>query len=265
MSYKPIVLWAPKAKLASDGACTTILQYELPPAPSTIRPPYQSPNNAEVRLRYVPPLAYFCMKALAEYPDELHSLGPAKLQYQAPHSRDQFDILSALIPTYRPFSPHVNGFDLSLVDPRLWACLVQLYEGLPPVFRQYTLPLSDVHLPLLQAIPSSTHFSLITILSLRRCRILTDDNAVELRHLHTLAALDASMTGLGTWGIQRLAKSLTWSDAEDDRPSQRRGPWGLRILYMRDCMNVDDGILSWLAHFPLLCVVGASSVTVSTS
>ncbi|KAH9901346.1 hypothetical protein C8Q73DRAFT_752507 [Cubamyces lactineus] len=261
MSRKPITLWAPKAKLATDGAGATILQYELPPAPSTICPPYQSPHSAQVRLRYVPPLIYFCIKALVEYPDELHSLGPAKLQYQNPHSRAQFDILSALIPTYRPFSPNVGEFDIHLVDPRLWACLIQLYEGLPPVFRQYTLPLSDVHLPLLQAIPSSAHFSLITVLSLRRCRTLTDDNAVELRHLHTLVALDASMTGLGTWGIQRLAKSLTWSDPEDDRPCQRRGPWGLRILYLRDCINVDDGILSWLAHFPLLCVIDLRGTT----
>ncbi|KAI8998671.1 hypothetical protein BD414DRAFT_533505 [Trametes punicea] len=255
MSFKPIILWKPQATLASDDACTTILQYKLPPAPSTILPPYQSPHGPEVRLRYVPPLSYFCVKAIAEYPDELHALGAARLRYQAPWSRDQFDILSALIPTYRPFSGNEGSFDLRLVDPRLWAVLVQIYEDLPDVFRQYTLPLSDAHLPLLQTIPSTKHFSLITILSLRECRMLTDDNVVELRHLPTLAAFDASVTALGTWGVQRLAKSLAWSEADEMHPVERRGPWGLRIMYLRDCINIDDKVLYWLTRFPLLSVV----------
>ncbi|OSD01555.1 hypothetical protein PYCCODRAFT_1445560 [Trametes coccinea BRFM310] len=258
MSHKPIVLWRPKATLASDDACTTILQYKLPPAPSTIPPPYQSPHDSGVRLLYVPSLTYFCIKALAEYPDEIHALGPARLRYEPPRSRSNFDILAALIPTYRPFSRDADSFDLSLVDPRLWAVLVQIYDNLPAAFRQYTLPLSDLHLPLLQSIPSTQYFSLITVLSLRSCRMLTDDNVVELRHIHTLAALDASVTGLGTWGIQRLAKSLAWSEADAMHPAQRRGPWGLRILYLENCMNIDDNVLYWLVKFPLLSVVGGS-------
>ncbi|KAI0374851.1 hypothetical protein BV20DRAFT_1032912 [Pilatotrama ljubarskyi] len=245
MTSKPIVLWTPKATLASDDACTTILQYKLPPAPSTIRPPYQSPHDSDpaVRLRYVPPLAYFCIKALAEYPDEVHSLGPARVRYQAPRSRTQFDILSALIPTYRPFDRDSDAFDLSSVDPRLWAVLIQ-----------YTLPLSDVHVPLLQSIPSTQHFSLVTVLCLTRSRVLTDDTVLELRHLHTLAALDVSVTALGTWGVQRLAKSLAWSEADESRAAGRRGPWGLRILDLRDCINIDDKVFYWLTRFPLLSV-----------
>ncbi|KAI0670421.1 hypothetical protein C8Q78DRAFT_1091109 [Trametes maxima] len=256
MSFKPIVLWNPKATLASDDACTTILQYKLPPAPSTIRPPYQSPHDPELKLRYVPPLSYFCIKSLVEYPDEIHTIGPTRLCYHAPWSRDQFDILSALIPTYRPFSDDDEEFDIGLVDPRLWAVLVQVYEGLPVVFRRYALPLSDAHLPLLQTIPSTEHFSLVTVLSLSRCPMLTDDTILSLRHLHTLTALDASATGLGTWGIQRLAKSLGWSEADDVHQSERRGPWGLRILYLRNCMNIDTNVLVWLLRFPLLSVVG---------
>ncbi|KAL1947855.1 hypothetical protein VTO73DRAFT_13579 [Trametes versicolor] len=259
MNHKAIVLWDPKknTKLASDDACTTIIQYELPRAPSTIRPPYQSPHPPDVRLRYVPPLAYFCIKALAEYPDEMHSLGAARLRYEAPWSRSQFDILSALIPSYRPFDEAESDedFDLSPVDPRLWAVIVQVYEGLPDDFRHYTIPLSDAYLPLLQTIPSTKHFSLITALSLGRCKVLTDDTIIQLCQLHTLAALDASATAVGTWGISRLSKSLNWSEADATHPAQRRGPWGLRILYLRDCINVDNKILPLLAHFPLLSVV----------
>ncbi|EIW60388.1 uncharacterized protein TRAVEDRAFT_165144 [Trametes versicolor FP-101664 SS1] len=261
MNHKAIVLWDPKknTKLASDDACTTIIQYELPRAPSTIRPPYQSPHPPDVRLRYVPPLAYFCIKALAEYPDEMHALGVARLRYEAPWSRSHFDILSALIPSYRPFDEAESDedFDLSPVDPRLWAVIVQVYEGLPDDFRHYTIPLSDAYLPLLQTIPSTKHFSLITALSLGRCKVLTDDTIIQLCQLHTLAALDASATAVGTWGISRLSKSLNWSEADATHPAQRRGPWGLRILYLRDCINVDNKILPLLAHFPLLSVVGA--------
>ncbi|OJT06132.1 hypothetical protein TRAPUB_3067 [Trametes pubescens] len=260
MSHKAIVLWDPKAntKLASDDACTTIIQYELPRAPSTIRPPYQSPHPPDVKLRYVPPLAYFCIKALAEYPDEMHALGAARLRYEAPRSHSQFDILSALIPTYRSHGDTPGCFNLSLVDPRLWAVVIQAYEGLPSVFRQYTLPLSDAHVPLLQTIPSTKHFSLITILSLTRCRVLTDDTILELGRLHTLVAFDASVTGVSTWGIGRLAKSLDWCESEPGRPAERRGPWGLRLLDLRDCINVDDKVLLWLNRFPLLTVVACA-------
>ena len=89
--------------------------------------------------------------------------------------------------------------------------------------------------------------------------MLTDDTVVELRELHTLAALDASVTALGSWGVYRLARSLAWSDGEDDEPPQRRGPWGLRVLYLNNCMNIDNKVFSYLSRFPLLSVVGAWS------
>ncbi|RPD66111.1 hypothetical protein L226DRAFT_557339 [Lentinus tigrinus ALCF2SS1-7] len=256
MSLPPIVLWAPKAALASDGACTSILQYQLASAPSSTQAPYyQSPQETNDTLSYIPPLVYFCIKSMLEYPDQIHALGPGRLIYERPTDGHDFDILQALIPTYRPFSAHHADFDLRVVDPRLWAVIVQIYEGLPAVFREYNLPLSDAYLPLLQAIPSTNNFSLVTVLSLAKCRELTDDTVLELRHLHTLSALDASVTALGTWGMQRLAKSLSWTDGDGGQCPERRGPWGLRVLYLKDCINIDDEVFDCLSHFPLLSVI----------
>ncbi|KAI1795912.1 hypothetical protein LXA43DRAFT_881195 [Ganoderma leucocontextum] len=264
---KPIVLWTPTATLTSDEACTSIYQYQLAPPPSSIRAPYQSQPTPTKSLSYLPPLQFFCIKALLEWPDQVHALGPAQLRYRPPLDWNAFDIIQALIPTYRPLSPDHDDFDIRLVDPRLWAVLAQIYQDLPPAFRTYTSPLSDVHLPLLQRVPSSSHFSLITLLSLSRCRHLTDDTVLELRGLHTLAALDASVTALGSWGLYRLAKTLSWSDGEDDpdEAPQRRGPWGLRVLYLNNCLNIDNRVLSYLSRFPLLSVVGAWSPVRSTA
>lgn len=264
MSSKPIVLWTPKATLTSDEACTSIIQYSLAPPPSAIPTPYQSQatSPSQTSLSYVPPLAFFCIRALVEYVDQLHTLGPFRRPYQPPADGHDFDILQALIPSYRPHSSHHSEFDLRVVDPRLWAAIAQIFENLPEAFRRYTLPLSDTHLPLLQEIPNTEHFSLITVLSLGRRRELTDDTVVMLRHLYTLAALDASVTALGSLGVQRLAKCLTWGDEEEERAPQRRGPWGLRVLYLRDCINIDDEVLQWLLRFPLLSVVGGSSNSV---
>ncbi|KAI0721116.1 hypothetical protein C8T65DRAFT_705571 [Cerioporus squamosus] len=263
MALQPIVLDTPKATLASDDACNTVFRYEYPPLPFAWHAPYYRPPSAETNsvLSYVPPLIYFCIKALLEYPDHVHGLGPARLHYVPPTDGHAFDILQALIPTYRPFSPNHEDFDLRMVDPRLWAVLIQIYEGLPALFREYTLPLSDHHLPLLQTIPSTDFFSLVTVLSLAKCRELTDDSVLKLRDLHTLAALDASVTALGSWGVQRLAKSLDWTEGDNEQYPERRGPWGLRVLYLKDCINIDDTVLAHLPRFPLLSVVGGWFVT----
>ena len=263
MSLKPIVLYTPKPTLTSDEACTTIHKYQLAPAPSAARTPYQSePHTVNITtspsLSFVPSLAYFCIKAIVEYPEQLYTLGPQRVLYTPPNDGHDFDIIQALIPSYRPFSSEdVQDLDLRRVDPRLWAVLVQIFNELPETFREYNLPLSDVHMPLLQMIPSTQYFSLVTVLTLSGCDELTDDNAVKLRHLHLLAALDASATALGSYGIQRLAKSLSWSDGGEDQCPERRGPWGLRVLFLRNCMNIDDEVLRWLPRFPLLSVVGA--------
>ena len=260
MSLKPIVLYRPKHTISSDDACTTIKKYSLAPAPSAVRAPYQTASSdseaSEARLSYIPSLAYFCIKSVIEYPEQLHTLGPQRILYTRPAGDHDFDILRALIPSYRPLHPRGSGFNLRQVDPRLWAVLIQIFNELPPIFRRYPLPLSDTHMPLLQLIPNTPHFSLVTVLALRGREELTDDTVLELRHLHTLTALDASGTALGSFGVQRLAKTLTWSESESGQDSERRGPWGLRVLHLRNCINVDDKVLECLSRFPLLSVVG---------
>ena len=133
MSSKPIVLWTPKATLTSDEACTSIIQYSLAPPPSAIPTPYhsQATSPSQTSLSYVPPLAFFCIRALVEYVDQLHTLGPFRRPYQSPADGHDFDILQALIPSYRPHSSHHSEFDLRVVDPRLWAAIAQIFENLP--------------------------------------------------------------------------------------------------------------------------------------
>lgn len=255
---KPINLWRPRPSLASDDAGTTIFKYTIPQ--TITQPPYGSTrDSAASSLLYVPSLAYFCIQTLLPFPDQLHSLGPARLLYQPPESPEAYDILRALIPEYRTNEP----LHPSQVDPRLWAILVQLYTHLPSTFRRYTLPLSDEHLPLLQRIPCTAEFALLTVLELPGCRELTDDTIVELRALHGLCALDASGTALSSWGIKRLSKTLVFSEDEDDIPASTRGsrcgPWGLRILSLRNCMSIISDIFDCLGSFPLLSVVGMSA------
>ena len=82
-----------------------------------------------------------------------------------------------------------------------------------------------------------------------------NDTISELRDMHCLTALDVGKTALSSWGVSRLAKSLIRKPAED---IVRRisGPWTLRILCLRDCMNIDDDVYHGLVLFPLLSVVG---------
>ncbi|KAH9951354.1 hypothetical protein B0H21DRAFT_278463 [Amylocystis lapponica] len=253
---KPIILWRRDAVLTSDEACTTITKYALAPPPT--KPPYEPstvPDTTPRTLSYVPSLAYFCIQQLIEHADQLHNLGQSRLAYQRPHSSKTYDILRALIPSYR----HDSLLDHSQVDPRLWSVIIQIYTGLPANLRRYTLPLADPHLPLLQRIPSTPHFALLAVLELPGCPELTDETVVELRALHGLCALDASGTVLTTRGVRTLAKSLVFAEDEEEldgtmsRP--RRGPWGLRILSLRDCVDVRSDILDCLTLFPLLSVV----------
>lgn len=255
---KPIVLWRRRATLASDDACTTIHKYALAPPP--IRPPYQPPATDPTAhtLSYVPPLTYFCIQKLIQHADQLHFIGSARLLYEPPQSLGSYDVLRAVIPSYVPDEP----LDLSLVDPRLWVVLVQLYNSLPESLRTYVLPLADPHLPLLQRIPCTPDFALLTVLELPGCQELTDGTVVELKALHGLCAFDASGTMLTAHGVRTLAKTLVFGEDEEEvgaamqRP--RRGPWGLRILSLRNCPNIKSEVFECLPMFPLLSVVGAS-------
>ncbi|KAH9842778.1 uncharacterized protein C8Q71DRAFT_220484 [Rhodofomes roseus] len=251
---KPIRLWRPRQTRTSDDAGTTILKTTLPQAPRTSAP-YQLAAETREPPNHVPSLTYFCIRALLDYPDQIHALGSLRLTYSPPETPEAYDILRELIPSYRTDQP----LDLAIVDPRLWALLIQLYNDLPAVLRLYTVPLADAHLPLLQRIPPTSDFALVTILELPGCRELTDQNVLLLKDLHNLCAFDASGTALGAWGVKTLAKTLTICQDEDtmNTPSgpYRRGPWGLRILSLRNCMNIDDDIFNCLPMFPLLSVV----------
>jgi hypothetical protein len=249
-----IILWDARlhSTQSSDEAGTSIIKSTLPPPIPTLGP-YESTND--LPHAYVPSLAYFALKKLVDFPDQVHVLGSIRLPYHPPSSALSYDILRELIPNYDPTDP---DSDLTQVDPRLWATLIQVYFDLPDAFRTYRIPLSDKHVLSLQRIPSSDHFSLITILDLPDCPELTDETIIELKHLSGLSALDASGTTLSAHGIKGLSRTLMWSGHEPPAERERRGPWGLRILNLRNCVNVDSVIFSCLSKFLLLSVVGES-------
>ncbi|KAF8902098.1 hypothetical protein CPB84DRAFT_1846509 [Gymnopilus junonius] len=185
--------------------------------------PYTAVRASPVR---VPSLVSLCVCALVPFPEQVHRL-PVRL-----HPR----FLDELIPDHP-----------SLLDPRLWAVIVQIFDPLPASLASCTLPLADTHLPLLQTIPATPAFSLLTLLALDACPHLTDDSIVHLKFLHTLAALDASNNNLSSYAIQSLAATL---DSQDIR-----GPWHLRILSLRNCRQVTNDAFPHLLRFPLLSVI----------
>ncbi|KAI0082670.1 hypothetical protein K474DRAFT_12182 [Panus rudis PR-1116 ss-1] len=251
---RPIILWKPRNTIESDEACTTIVKYSLPPAP---RPGPYDPVESISRnaFTYVQSLRQLCIRRLAEFPDQVHLLGSARVHYRTPESEEEFDLVRALTPGYSHDAPTSSAF-LARVDPRLWGTMVQAIAPLPPAFRMYTLPLSDVHMPLLQRIPSTPDFSLITVLELYGQRDLDDETVIQLGELHTLTALDVGMTTLTPWGIRTLSRTLAVS--EDG--GTRMGPWGLRILSLRNCMKITDKVFEYLSGFPLLSVIFAERV-----
>ncbi|KAE9396053.1 hypothetical protein BT96DRAFT_885104 [Gymnopus androsaceus JB14] len=196
--------------------------------------------------RYVPSLVCLCIEKLALYPDQIAGVA---LTYAPPEDSTQFDILKALIPFYAD-----DSFGISLVDPCLWATLVQIFgTSLPEIFTTYQIPLKHTLLPLLQRIPSTPTFSLVTILELPGCTQLTDDLALTLRSLHTLTAFDASDTALSSWGLRKLLMPALLVD--DTEQSPMNGPWGLRMLRLRNCKAVDQTIFKSLEKLLLLSVL----------
>ncbi|KIY70897.1 hypothetical protein CYLTODRAFT_346910, partial [Cylindrobasidium torrendii FP15055 ss-10] len=189
----------------------------------------------------VPPLAYFCVRALMSAADQIHLIGDASVQDNAGV------IIESLFPDYED-----AAFDVRRVDPRLWATLAQLYPGsLPPQFRYYYLPLADENMHILQAIPSTINFSLVTILELPGCKDLDDTNIVQLKALHSLTALEASGTSLTDYGLLKLSKTLAW-----DSDGLRRGPWQLRLLRLRNCEHITGEAFRATKSFPLLSALG---------
>lgn len=257
--HRPITLWRPSRTEGSQGSSP----------PPNIPPPYQAhtrflDESANDTLKYIPSLKFFCIRKLLEYPDEVYRLGTTRIHYQPPESLQEFDLLRALMPSFRHQGQEDSitaedyfQFDLTTVDPRLWAILIQLLDNVPDSLRIYRLSLCDAHLPLLQQIPSTPTFSLVTILELGGRSEVTDDTITELGRLNGLGALDLSRTSISSWGIIRLCKMLKLSEPESNEEGPRlKGPWGLRVLYLKDCMNIKEDVLGGLNKFPLLSVVG---------
>ncbi|KAJ7155975.1 hypothetical protein C8R43DRAFT_998591 [Mycena crocata] len=231
-----ILLLAPTSQKSSDAS---IVKYIHPPP--YISGPYTRIPDIDT-LPYVPTLGWFCLTKLALFPEQVNC---TRLRYQPPPSDAEYDLLRALIPSLaRP------DFDWAPVDPRLWVTLAQVYDNLPPIFTCYPIPLADEHVSLLQRVQSTPQFSLVTILELPGCSELSDATIVNLKHLHSLCALDASSTTLSQYAIKVLSGTVLWSDDQT-----RRGPWGLRILRLRNCRSIDDKILPHISSFHLLTVL----------
>lgn len=185
-----------------------------------------------------PSLVAICITALAADNDALYALHtlPFRLAHRPPN------LLHHLVP------------DPAALDPRLWAALAQLYPSLPSFFAAYALPLADPDLPLLQSIPATPLFSLVTLLNLSSSQHLTDQSIFKLKFLHALTALDASDTKITTYAIKSLVSTLQLNEDEDS-PRKHRGPWELRILSLRNCKHICNDIYFELTKFPLLSVV----------
>jgi hypothetical protein len=241
---RPIVLWDPPSSNATDDAGISIKRRRLAPLPSP--GPYESTHP---HFYYVPPLTFLCLQKLKQFPDQIHALGKMHLQYR---DTDEFNLLCSLDPKY---DPDIMQPNLSNVDPRLWAVLIQAYSGLPKELQTYRIPLADKHVPLLQHIPNTSCFSLVTVLELPGCAHLTDDTIHELKHLHGLTALDISETPISSDALRKLSATRTWDECQDG-VREKRGPWALRLLRLRNCRNVGNAVGRHLGGFALLCSVG---------
>ncbi|KAG2063619.1 hypothetical protein BDR04DRAFT_1085199 [Suillus decipiens] len=242
---QPIVLWDAKRRATHvfDDAGISITKTILPPPAPPAR--YDMVTVPPKNSKTIPPLAYFCIRALIPHADQLHHL-----QHTVPYSRDVVSSLVPLAPA--PLSvknKDSQPFFVSSVNPRLLATLGQVMHPLPQEFRDYDIPLSDVHLPLLQQVPSRENFCFVTLLALPNCKEMCDDTIGVIRRLNTLAALDIRGTTVGPYGLTVLARGLSWSD---DELQSRTGCWGLRILSLHSCTNISNEALPILSKFPLL-------------
>jgi hypothetical protein len=243
---KPIILHARYKSRTTDDAGTTIIKSAIANTLTCAGPyedvPLRTPRHS------VPSLAYFCVRRLVDTPEQVHSIGKYRTSCASNRSHSK-NTLRQLTRHRGPW----EDLDWSTIDPRLWAVMAQVFSDLPDALRTYSIALSDKYLPLLQEIPSSSHFSLVTILVLPGCREMGDDTITELRHLPSLCYLDISTTSVSSHGIERLARTL---DLGDGTTAQRQGPWGLRVIKLVDCDFITKLALPSLTSFPLLSLVG---------
>ena len=183
-----------------------------------------------------PSLVSLCVVALLPYADSLDVLYPHRLCLSR-------SLLAELIDVDEQ------------IDPRLWAVLVQIFDGLPEELRaSLEADLADPRIEVVLRVRTTPSFELLTVVELPGCKHLTDDAVAKLfRGMHSLAAIDASDTTLSAYAIQSLACAL------DDE----RGPWKLSVLFLRNCKSVTNDIYAHLTAFPLLSVVDLSATLCS--
>ena len=237
---KPIVLCPVRARQATGDDSRPGIPTSIPPGL------YESVHHCGTAgvpsgTGPIPPLAYFCIRTLLDYADQVHCLGSHRIRCQP-------EVLRALSP------PTFGDLDattrcLCKLDPRLWSIIVQVYSGLPKGLQNYFLPLGDRHLPLLQAIPSTPSFALVTVVNLSGH--VSDETSHALKSLHALCALDISRTSVSHLGIRHFAPMTT---AKPSDP--RHGTRGLRILRLCDCPKITDQVIGATSAFPLLAVLG---------
>lgn len=233
---KPIVLVPVRVRQAADRDTLSTIPNSIPLGL------YESDHGLARKVARVPPLAYFCIRKLIDYPDQVYGLGSHRI-------RSQPQVLRALSPS--AFGD-INAATRCLckLDPRLWSVIVQVYSDLPRGLQNYHIPLGDRHLPLLQTIPSTPSFALITVLNL--AGRVSDETSHALKTLHGLCALDISGTSISHLGIRHFAPAIT-----SEAPDRLHGTRGLRILRLRRCPKITDQVIGAVSTFPLLAVLGS--------
>jgi len=238
---KPILLVPIRVRQAADGGSGSWIPNDIP------RGLYENVRGADAPARTgpIPPLAYFCIRTLVNHADQVHSLGSHRIRCQP-------EVIRTLSPsTFGDMD--VAARCLCKLDPRLWSIIAQVYSDLPRGLQNYHIPLGDIHLPLLQAIPSTPSFALITVLSLAGC--VSDETSHVLKSLHGLCALDISQTPISHLGIRHFAPKTT------RKPSDPRyGTRGLRILRLCNCPKITDQVIGAVSNFPLLAILGSYHV-----
>jgi hypothetical protein len=251
-AHKPILLSAQSTYRTTDDAGTTVIKSVLPSVSACMGPYAIKPSIKAPRPCRVPSLVAMSVKALVKYPEELYKLYDWRSGY-VPNAISSKDVIRVLT----EHRGNWDDIDWSMVDPRLWAVIVQVFNNLPHQFKTLHLPLSDPYLPLLQGIPSTPQFTLITILVLtqvNQTRLVNDNNITELRSLHSLCYLDISHNNISPHGLRRFAGTLHANGSTV--PPRGEGPWSLRVLKLVDCRQINNAAFEHMVKFPLLCLVG---------
>ncbi|KZT31956.1 hypothetical protein SISSUDRAFT_632821 [Sistotremastrum suecicum HHB10207 ss-3] len=242
-----------------------------PSSSQPFTPLYTPPFSTSNPRSRIPCLQYLATKALIEYITSLNRAPRSEVQlrwdvcdlaelglpgplalpnarffdafYASPSSQDTDD-------TDEEANDGQTEEPMEGTSPLIWSILSQLYTPLPPQYRCFTLPLSDPYIPSFQS--TSLSSSIITSVSLTRCKDLTDDNIVVLTQLHAMLGLDISESGVSDKGIERL--SIGCKTLAESRGRQDGG--GLRVLVLRGCDKVASDVSSSTDRWSRLCYLG---------